>query len=585
MNATVPATSRIAEGAARPEPAFRIGRWTFGPGAALRLALLAAGLVYLQTITYGFVYDDFPQIELNAWVHSFKYWKHFFTGHVWAFGWSSGNYYRPLFSAWMAANYTLFHSMVGWWHLTSIAAHVVATGMVYLLACRLLRDRWTAVVAAALFGLDPIHVEAVTWVSAVPEILLAIFFVSAFLVFERARESGRRSLVYVSAFLYALGLLSKETAVAFVPVIAVWAWTHTAGQRSRLLQWIDQIAPYALVSAAYTAARLYALGGFDNPNYPRTWVQVVSTWPAALWIYVRGMLWPFPPKPAYDLDLVTRFSFSGVVLPLIFATIGIAAVAWILRKQKIVALTVTWIVMPLIPALIGIRVFQWHDFAHDRYTYLPSMIVAIALAHALQGMSNYFGTRRVQLAATLCIAAAFAVTTVMSTGTWNDDLSLFARSYETAPHNPLAGVDLAQTYYANGDVSQCMAILQAVLSQKPNYYEGNEILGLTYYRMGRYREAEKYLTVATNVWTRQFVYPDGSAFYYLGIVQERNGEYDAAEKSLRKAIIYQPHALSYHEVLASLLERQGRHDQAREALRIEAENRQRYTQKEKEFNP
>ena len=580
MSATGPAISRTPSDAT-----FRIGRWTFGPGAALRLAFLLSGLVYLQTIAYGFVYDDFPQIELNAWVHSFKYWRHFFTGHVWSFGWASGNYYRPLFSAWMTADYTLFHSMPGWWHLTSIGAHVVATAMVYLLACRLLRDRWTAVVAAALFGLDPIHVEAVSWVSAVPEILLAIFFIAAFLTFERARERGSRALVYLSAFWYGLALLSKETAVAFLPVLAVWAWTQGHGARSRVLQWLDELAPYALVSAAYAGARILALGGMENPNYPRTWTAVISTWPAALWIYIRGLLWPFPPKPAYDLDLVTSFSFSGVVLPLIAATAGVALIAWLLRKQKLASLAVTWIVMPLVPALIGIRVFQWHDFAHDRYTYIPSVMVAIALAYGLQRASERLGTRRIQLIGTLAIGAAFAATTVMSTGAWDSDMALFARSYRTAPHNPLAGVDLAQAYYTDGRMDDCIALLQTVLKTRPDYWEANYILGLTYYRMGRFVDAEPYLQKATRVWTRQFVYPDGAQFYYLGIVQEHNGKDADAEKSLRKAIIYQPHALSYRYELALILDRLGKQEEAKEQLRIEANNRRLYTQKQQAFNP
>jgi tetratricopeptide (TPR) repeat protein len=180
---------------------------------------------------------------------------------------------------------------------------------------------------------------------------------------------------------------------------------------------------------------------------------------------------------------------------------------------------------------------------------------------------------------------AFAITTVTSTGAWEDDLSLFERSYQTAPHNPLAGVDLAQTYYADQRVDECMALLRTVVKENPNYFEANYILGLTYYRTGHYPEAEKYLTIATQVWTRQFVYADASLFYYLGIVQERNGELAEAEKSLRKAIIYQPHALSYYAVLSSLLDREGRHEEAQEALRFEAENRRLYTQKQKAFNP
>ena len=148
----------------------RLGRLELRPDGLVRVALIATALVYLQTITYGFVYDDTLQIEMNPWVQSWEHWRLFFTGNVWSFvrANAAGSYYRPVFLLWTTANYSLFHSTPGWWHLASIAAHMVATVLVYAFAARLLRDRWLAALAAILFGVYPIHVEAVSWISSVP---------------------------------------------------------------------------------------------------------------------------------------------------------------------------------------------------------------------------------------------------------------------------------------------------------------------------------------------------------------------------------------------------------------------------------
>src|SRR6185437_12762438 len=121
----------------------------------------------------------------------------------------------------------------------------------------------------------------------------------------------------LSCILYGLALLSKETRLAFLPVLAVWMWNSLPRQAGRWRAWLLRLSPYLLVSAAYLAARTYALGNLSNANYPRPWSWVVMTWPSALWLYLRTMLWPFPPRPAYDLDLVQRFSFAGVLFPLV----------------------------------------------------------------------------------------------------------------------------------------------------------------------------------------------------------------------------------------------------------------------------
>src|SRR5689334_11696653 len=152
-----------AEAVALPAPAKAINRVRLRR-IGLMIVLGLTFLVYADSMRYEFTYDDRGQImeneDLTAWRHA----GHAFTKHVW---WRSqhpdekGTYYRPLFNLYFLANYQLFHLNPMGWHLLLIIWHMLATLLVYLLARRLLKDEVTALVAALLFGLHPVHIEAV----------------------------------------------------------------------------------------------------------------------------------------------------------------------------------------------------------------------------------------------------------------------------------------------------------------------------------------------------------------------------------------------------------------------------------------
>src|SRR6478609_818448 len=74
------------------------------------LALLLTALVYAATLTFGFVYDDHPQIVTNTAFSSWKLVPSLFVGQSWKFilpDWA-GNYYRPFFTTWLLAHRILF---------------------------------------------------------------------------------------------------------------------------------------------------------------------------------------------------------------------------------------------------------------------------------------------------------------------------------------------------------------------------------------------------------------------------------------------------------------------------------------------
>src|SRR5690349_17865714 len=131
---------------------------------------------YAPTLRYQFVHDDRGQIVENPAVHSWAAVPTYFTAQVWAgvMPEEVGNYYRPLFLMWLRINNVIFGNHAWGWHLTTVLAHILATLLVYLLACRLGVGREVSLAAALLFGLHPAHIEAVAWISGVTEPLLAI---------------------------------------------------------------------------------------------------------------------------------------------------------------------------------------------------------------------------------------------------------------------------------------------------------------------------------------------------------------------------------------------------------------------------
>jgi 4-amino-4-deoxy-L-arabinose transferase-like glycosyltransferase len=91
----------------------------------------------------------------------------------------------------------------------------------YGLALRLARDRGAAFFAGLLFGLHPLQVEGVAWISALSDPLSGLFALLALYAFVRWRERGSRGVPALAALAFGLALLAKEAAVAVLPLALV----------------------------------------------------------------------------------------------------------------------------------------------------------------------------------------------------------------------------------------------------------------------------------------------------------------------------------------------------------------------------
>ena len=123
---------------------------------------------------------------------------------------------------WCAINAQLFGvNHPAPWHLMKIVLQVIAVLLCFRVAQLLTGEVVVAMLAAAIFGIMPAHIEPVVWASAIPEPLSTVFELAA-LIFLIQRKPGptgttlgwSRGLM-LSVLFFAFAILTHESAIFF----------------------------------------------------------------------------------------------------------------------------------------------------------------------------------------------------------------------------------------------------------------------------------------------------------------------------------------------------------------------------------
>src|SRR5580658_988286 len=105
--------------------------------------------------------------------------------------------YHPL--TWLSyeLDLSLFGMVPRPMHIENLLLHALNTALLYLLLRWATGDIWPAALAAAIFGLHPLHVESVAWISERKDLLSALFFLLASGAYlQYVRQQRRKWIPY-----------------------------------------------------------------------------------------------------------------------------------------------------------------------------------------------------------------------------------------------------------------------------------------------------------------------------------------------------------------------------------------------------
>ncbi|MBX6332290.1 MAG: glycosyltransferase family 39 protein, partial [Gemmatimonadaceae bacterium] len=457
---------------------------------ALLVVVLAAALPFLITLTFGYTYDDVGVIADDPTRHTLRALWQTWAQSYW--GNRETGLYRPLAQFLFALFWNVGggHPMI--FHIFVLAIHVATTVMLWLLLERAL-PRPAAILGATLFGVDPVHVEAIASIANSTEIMVTLLALAMVFAIWRAtdRDRDRAALRWGSAilvaFIYLLALGAKESAGA-LPALALlcwWGWREPQAREgsseppvprfvATLLRgwrvWLATAVALALaVWARYLVlGRLAVNMDFVAPGIRQaTMMQRIWTMTHAWPLVGKLLFWPNRLIMHYGNDIVvpqhritTAAALSIAVVAL--ATLGAALLARRGDRRPLVA--IGWIALSYFPAS-NILVPTGQLLA-ERTLYLPTVGAAMLVAWGIERLMAAASRPLPAFRAQLAVAAPVALIAVLgareaSNGVipWQDSYTLFVSGINTTPTSARPYWLLGNWYINKGDKQRGIAYL------------------------------------------------------------------------------------------------------------------------------
>ena len=414
---------------AAPTPVLRdlIGRVRV-KRMTLALVLTAAILVYGNSLANGFVLDDGGVIVRNPLVTSpIDAWRAFASPY-WpaAIG---GGQYRPLGILSFALDWLISGGDPLWFHAMNLVWHAVATVLVWVLAAELLAPV-AAGIAALLFAIHPVHVEAVANVVGRLEPMAATFVLAALLAHRRGNRSAPA--------LFALALASKESAIVLLALTAANDLLLERDRRTvlRARRWL--YAGYGVVTVAYTAVLLAVFhdGGFRISARALAGTTVMERLAMVLQVvphYIRLLVAPAQLSSSYAPNVISPAVgvWAAMIGLLTLMVFGMATVAAARRRWMVMAFALVWMPMALAP--VSNVLFSSGVVLAERTLYLASVGACLVAGATAE---RYLLQRPAMVAAAMAsVVVGFSVRTWTRTPVWRDDRTYVLTLLEDHPES------------------------------------------------------------------------------------------------------------------------------------------------------
>jgi protein O-mannosyl-transferase len=521
------------------------------PYVALLLVAACIFAVYYGTLSFEFVWDDFPQIVDNPMLHSWNI-RRVLLSDLWFHTNREQVFYRPLFVIWSTLNFKIFALKSTGWHLTTLLLHVAATCMVLWVARTLKVEYWTALLAALLFGLHPIHIECAAWISAGSDSMVTIFYLLAFISYLKAQEftvtRGRWTVISYVAL--ACALLTKEMALTFAAIIAVYEWLSC---KQELHKWVPRLrrsilsaTPYALITGGYLVLRMLVLHRATNLDSHYSNLAVILTWPIVLFSYLRLLIFPKGLTTLYYIPYTIRPEFSNFVFPL-FILLLVAGALWIWSRRThdiLISFFGLWLLISLAPTLY-LRAFPAGAGVRDRYIYLGSVGFALLTAKLIRAIKDNSGRlfrpiTQYAIVALVCILYAIGIWTQQIY--WSNNFLLFYRGYSFYPESFAVQMNMAAALIQKREYLSAIAMLNRVIQKYPDSAEPYCALAELYVSVDKDDESRRALDTALRL--KPELLQSDSGRVWAATLLGKLGDFQGAVKLYEQVLGVEPEMFS-----------------------------------------
>lgn len=432
---------------------------------ALACILLLTCIAYYPSIHGGFVWDDEGYILKNHLVKqmSLQGLKQAFTRFC------LGNYH-PLVILSYAWEYFFFGLNPLPYHIINIALHLINCIFVFIFLFSLTRNTQVATIVGLLFGIHPLHVESVAWISEIKDLLFTLFYLGGLLSYLAYIKERRLKFYFYTLALFLMSLLSKVMAISFPIVLFLIDYYM---DRKQILYIIKEKIPFLALSLTFGIIAIFSQQHAMHSNMAYSMFRGLFIASHGLIFYLIKMFLPLNLSALYPYPVNSTFFLP---VQFILAPLGIAIFAVLVyfstKFTKKVLFGTAFYFVTLFPALQLIPV--GHAIAADRYTYVPLIGIFFILAIFFTQIWDTIISKRTLLkTVSLFIAIFITVSLVFLTfdrcKVWKNDTTLWKNVIDNYPRSYTAHNNLGAIYFYNHDYEKALQYFLKAIDIKPDY--------------------------------------------------------------------------------------------------------------------
>ncbi|MGD0596984.1 MAG: tetratricopeptide repeat protein [Sedimentisphaerales bacterium] len=486
---------------------------------------------YIPAIQGGFVWDDDDYVTANPLLSApdglYRIW----------FSTDSPSQYFPLAYTTFRGEYQLWGLNPAGYHTVNVAIHCINALLIWVILRRL-SIPW-AWFAAAVFALHPVNVESVAWITERKNVLMLFFSLLSVLCwveFVFGGKSGRKAiLLYAGSLLFcALALFSKATACTLPAALVLILWLKRSPVTVK--RWL-QIAPYIAMAIGIGLLVMWwekHHQGMGVVNLGLSSTEKTLIAGRALWFYLWKLIWPVNlafSYPRWNIDAHSVWQYGWPV------SFVIAIVcAWLLRNRLGRGPVTALLFFPamLFPMLGFFPLYTFvYTFVADHYQYM-ACIGPIAVAAGAAAITYRKSGKNAKF---IIASAAGVLLLTLGTLTWRQCEAYTSRDtlwIDTLKKNAdswLAHGELASSLYRQGKLDEALPHLDRLL------------------------ELAQYVK---KIHPRAY----SDAYYCKGLIFTAKGRPEDAAEQYKMSLEVDDNSALVHYLLANILARQGKVEEA-----------------------
>ncbi len=521
-----------------------------GQKLAILLVALLSVVLYAPSLRNDLVWDAEGMIRHDPSIRDWSSLPDFFA-RSFVLGQSDApegvtmgqlRYYRPVVKTWHLLEYSVFGENPLGYKATNLLLNAVVTVLALLFLLESTRSPRIALLAALLYAVNPTRSEAVCWVHSDSNILMALFSLSALVLYARGRY-----LVFLLCC--GLALLSRETAVLLPVVVALYELLVRGSRELRAYRWA--LASLGL-AAGFVVLRSVVTGSPGLSDLPLG--SLASAVAVIITRFAKILVIPDAPVTVYFYqpeELST--STATIAISLAFVVALVVLGAYLLVKRRPQAFWVLWfLIWPAVTYNVG----QLGDYLlAEKTLYLASLGPAMLIASLAAGLTR----PRIAAALVGIMVVCHGAVSFSRTFYWKDTITYLNAVLEFAPEFKVGRFALATAYADRKDHQRAIAEYRRVLALDPQLVFIHGVLAESHFALGNQHAAAGRPDEALAEFRRTLEEQPAhaGALNNIGAIHFTRGELLQAQQAWSQVIQIAPNDLRPYYNIALALEAQG----------------------------